>query len=249
MPHAISINFNDTQSAQNNSNHTLLIDHYIIYNHSSAQRILLFNISQFFYKLKISIANTNFCCLNHTRVGIPVIFTAKCLHQNEVVIRDNRFTHNVYKRALVYINITENLLLSNNTIQIENCLFSNNVGNKKDSIDILLFYGLVKHISISNCNFYNNSNLNSIEQRVRISSVFIPQEIMLLANIYISNTNFSLNSNSFVIYLWIAKLHLQGPIIIHNNTCSACVMTLDKSTVFLTNYIEFSANKTPNFIT
>ena len=149
----------------------------------------------------------------------------------------------------MYINITENLLLSNNAIQIENCLFSNNVGNKKYSIDILLFYGLVKHISISDCNFYNNSNLNSIEQRLRISSVFIPQEIMLLANIYISNTNFSLNSNSFVIYLWTAKLHLQGPIIIHNNTCSACVMTLDKSKVFLTNYIEFSANKAPNFIT
>ena len=52
--HMLSINYNDTQSAQNNSNHTVLIDHYIIINPSSAVFILNLEFSQYFYKVKLS---------------------------------------------------------------------------------------------------------------------------------------------------------------------------------------------------
>ena len=72
----LSINYNDTQSAQNNSNHSVLIDHYIIINQSSAQPILKFNISQCLYKVKLVLANTKIRWLNYAGVGIHVVFIA-----------------------------------------------------------------------------------------------------------------------------------------------------------------------------
>ena len=47
--HKLSINYSDTQSAQGNSNHNLLIDHYIIISQSSGQRKL--NLG--FFKISI----------------------------------------------------------------------------------------------------------------------------------------------------------------------------------------------------
>ena len=103
--HMLSISYNDTQSAQNNSNHTVLIDYYIIINQSSAQPILKFNISQYFYKVKLVLANTKIHWLNDAEVGIHVVFTAKCLHQNEYIIRNSQFTYNTNLWGLLYVTL------------------------------------------------------------------------------------------------------------------------------------------------
>ena len=92
--HMLSINYSDTQLAQNNcSNHTLLIDHYLITDQSNAPLLLKFIISQYFYKVKIALVNARICYLNNTDAVVNVFCIAKCLHQNEVVIRNVKFFH------------------------------------------------------------------------------------------------------------------------------------------------------------
>ena len=77
--HMLSISYNDTQSAQNNSNHTVMIDHFDMSNHSIPQSKLKFNFFQHVYKVKLELANAQISWLNNVRIGVHVVFTAKCL--------------------------------------------------------------------------------------------------------------------------------------------------------------------------
>ena len=59
----LSISYNDTQSAQNGSNHTVLVDHYIainVINHPKGiNPLLTCRFIQYYYKMKLELANTN----------------------------------------------------------------------------------------------------------------------------------------------------------------------------------------------
>ena len=238
--HMLRINYNDTQSAQNNSNHTLLIDHYLITDQSSGRQqlyILKFNFSQHFYKVKIALAKAKISWLNNTDVVVYVFFKAKCLHQNEVVLKNSQFTHNYVTGDLLCIKVSEHLAVNNSIVQINACLFSNNIGN--NPIAIIKIAGVITQVSISDCKFYRNEGFTMI--------VGVYQN-WFLTNLYVSNTSFSLNAIAKIVYLSFVKLHLQGPIIFHNNTCSISVLCVRISEVNLTNYIEFSANKVPALI-
>ena len=240
--HMLRINYNDTQSAQNNSNHTLLIDHYLITDQSSGRQqlyILKFNFSQHFYKVKIALANAKISCLNNTDIVVYVFLKAKCLQQNEIVLRNSQFIHNNVNVDLLHIKVSEHLAMSNSIVQINACLFSNNIGNKKYPFAIIKIAGVITQVSISDCKFYRNEDI------MMITAV---KQNLFLTNIYVSNTNFSLNKNAKIVYSSLVKLHLQGPIIFHNNTCSISVLNVRISEVNLTNYIEFSANKVPAII-
>ena len=128
--HMLSINYSDTQLAQNKSNHMLLIDHYLITDQSNAALLLLkFIVSQYFYKVKIALANAKICYLNNTDAVVNVFCIAKCLHQNEVVIRNIQFIHNNVDHNLLRIKFSEHLAVSNIIVKIQACLFSNNIGN------------------------------------------------------------------------------------------------------------------------
>ena len=238
--HTLRINYNDTQSAQNNSNHTLLIDHYLITDQSRGQQqlhILKFIFSQHFYKVKITLANAKISSLNNTDVAVYVLFKAKCLHQNEVVLRNSQFTHNYVTGDLLYIKVSEHLAVSNSIVQINTCLFSDNIGN--NPFAIIKIAGVISQVSISDCKFYRNEGLTMIAG---------VHQNLFLTNLYISNTSFSLNTIAKIVYLSFVKLHLQGPVIFHNNTCSISILTVRLSEVKFTNYIEFSANKVPALI-
>ena len=241
--HMLSINYSDTQSAQNNSNHALLIDHYLITDQSNAQQLLKFIISQYFYKVKITLANTNLVSLNHTIVSVFVIFTAIYLHQNEVIIRNSQFIHNKVYSHLLNIEVLEYSALSNNIVQVKSCLFSNNIiGNGTLEPTLIKCSGLLAEISISDCKFYKNNHLIIFATKNKI-----PQ-VKFVTNIYISNTTFSLNKSTKLFLLGVTKLHLKGPIIFHNNTCSTSIISVRISNISLKNYIEFSANKAPSYI-
>ena len=237
--HMLNINYSDTQSAQNNSDHTLLIDHYLITDQSSPQQLLKFIISQYFYKVNITLANTNIISLNYTKVSVSVVFTATHLHQNVVAFKNNKFIHNKVYGNLLNIKV---LAVSNNIVQVKTCLFSNNIGSERFVDTLIKHSGVIAEISISDCKFYKNQHLIIFETTNKI-----PQEIFV-TNIYISNTAFSLNKSSKLFFLDVTKLHLKGPVIFHNNTCNVSIITVRISNVSLTNYIEFSANKAQTFI-
>ena len=241
--HMLSISYNDTQSAQNNSNHSVLIDHYVIINQSSirTQPILKFNISQYFYKVKLVLANTKIHWLNDTRVGIHVVFIAKCLHQNEYIIRNSQFTYNTNLRQLLYIEVSEHLMISNNIARIENCLFSYNNDMKRRSSGTIVINGFLTCIFISDCNFHNNRNYVIIMQRAKIICWVSSEK--LFTNIFISSTSFSLNQYGSIIHVKCTKLHLQGQVIFYNNTSTESLLRLLKSIISFRNYTEFSANK------
>ena len=240
--HMLKITYNDTQLAQNNSNHALLIDHYLITDQSSTQMLLKFIISQHFYSVKITLANINLVSINHTIVSVSVIFTAKHLHQNKVVIRDSKFIHSNVYGNLLNIEVLDRLAMSNNIVQVNTCLFSNNIGNGPIQFTFIKCSGELAAISISDCKFHNNNQLI-----IFIKENKIPQETFA-TNIYISNTTFSLNKGAKLFFLDVTKLHLKGPVIFHNNTCAISIITVRISNVSLTNYIEFSANKAQTFI-
>ena len=234
--HMLSINYSDTQLAQNNSNHTLLIDHYLITDQSNAPLLLKFIISQYFYKVKIALVNARICYLNNTDAVVNVFCIAKCLHQNEVVIRNVKFFHNNVYGDLLRIKVSGHLAVSNIIVKIQACLFSNNIGNQKHPRKLIKITGAIAQVSISDCKFYRNKGPTMIGG------------VHKNMNIYISNTSFSLNNNLNIVSLSFVKLHLQGPIIFHNNTCTMGILTMHISGVDFTNYIEFSANKAPTLI-
>ena len=241
--HLLSISYNDTQSAQNNSNHSVLIDHYIIINQSSPQPILKFNISQYFYKVKLVLANTKIRWLNDAQVGIHV-FIAKCLHQNEYIIRNSQFTYNTNLWGLLYIEVSERLMISNNIARIENCLFSYNNydGMKYPYGSTIVIKGFLTCIFISDCNFYNNRNYVMIRQKGELFSWLLGSEKMF-TNMFISSTSFSLNQYRSIVHVRYTKLHLQGQVIFYNNTSTESLIRLLYSIISFRNYNEFSANK------
>ena len=238
--HMLSINYNDTRSAQNNSNHSVLIDHYIIINQSSPQSILNFKFLQHFYRVKFELANTKIYGLNYQDTIINVVFEAKTGCQNNINIKNCQIIHNSIKSMsyLLLISVSVPLTMSNNTVQIENCLFSNNnaLGGS-----IIRFNGLIASAFISDCKFYNNRKLIMILQ-----TVIIPEMVALkglLTQIFVVNTNFSSSYSHRSIDIGGVNLHLQGLVVFHNNTCNNSVIHLHESTISLTNYTIFLANK------
>ena len=138
--HTLSINYSDTQSAQSNSNHNLLIDHYIIISQSSGQRTLNFRFFQNFYNVKFKLANTKIYGLSNTDSVIKVVFKAETQCQNNFNIENCQITHNNNKNIsyLLLISASVPFTTSNNTVRIKNCLFSHNNGFEGSVIKMMV---------------------------------------------------------------------------------------------------------------
>ena len=244
--HMLRINYNDTQSAQNNSNHTLLIDHYIIIDQSSAQTTLNFRFFQHFYDVKFELANTKIYGLCDIDFVIKVVFKAKTRCQNNFNIKNCQITHNNIKNIsyLLLFSVSLPFTMSNNTVHIENCLFSHNNGFEGS---IIKLDGLITSVFIRGCKFYNNKKLKMILQ-----TLFIPEKVVskgLFIQIIIANTNFSSSYSQHSISFGGAKLYLQGLVVFHNNTCNGSVIHLYESKVYIANYTLFLSNKAKAVIT
>ena len=242
--HMLSISYNDTQSAQNNSNQTVMIDHFDMSNHSVSQSKLKFKFFQHVYKVKLELANAQISWLNNVRIGVHVVFTAKCLHQNRFIISNSKFVSNniADTMSLLYIETLERVIMSDTIVRIDNCLFTDNLNdNTAYSSDVILFNGLIKHIFIVGCNFHNIKNLHVIKQQTANFLFAAPES--KLTNIAISNTNFSLIQATSIVYLRSAELNLQGPVLFYNNTCTTSLIHLLNSKISFTKYSEFSKNK------
>ena len=163
--HKLSIDYNDTQSAQNNSYHTTLIVHYIIRDQSSEQGTLNFKFLQNFYNVKFELANTKIYGLRNIKSAIKVVFEAVTECQNIVNIRNCQITHNNIKNMndLLLIRVSLPLTMSNNTVHIEDCCFSHNNGHEGS---VIKFDGLIASALINHCKFYNNKDLDMISQSV-----------------------------------------------------------------------------------
>ena len=238
--HMLSISYNDTQSAQNNSNHTVMIDHYIIINQlkGSPQPILSLKLLQYFYGVKFELTDTRIFGLTYQDAIINVIFEAKTECQNNFNIKNCQVTHNriTSVRNLLSISVSEPLItINNHIVQIENCLFSYNNGNNGS---IIRLNGVIASVFISGCKFYNNRKLTMI-----FHAVIIPEILALKAKIFVVNTNFSSSSSHRSVDFAGVDLHLQGLVIFHNNTCNHSIIHLHESTISITNYTVFLANK------
>ena len=237
--HMLSINYSDTQSAQNNSNHAALIDYYKNTNFSSKVQIMNFHISQCFYKVKLVIANAKISWLNNTNIGILITFKSNNINQNVLIIKDSQFVHNTNVSFLLSFIATSPVVISNNTVYFKNCLFSY---NKAQFGSIVQLNGLLTNVIINNCKFYSNKELTMVSQR----NVMIPQlaaQQGLFTHFSIANTTFSLIDNRYLFNLANAKVQLQGQVIFHNNVCYKSVFYLTQSEISLKGYTEFSANK------
>ena len=237
--HMLSISYNDTKAAQSDSNHTVLIDHYIIIsNYSSVKSVLNLHISQNFYKVKAVLANTRVCWLNNTNSGIFVVFDDNGKHQNVIIIKNSQFNHNTNVTYLLNFIISNRV--SNSTIWIENCDFLNN--KAKGGYFITRFNGLFAKVLIHSCKFYNNKKILIIRQETLILPSFILQQGWF-TQLFIKNTSFSLTDNIHLLSLENAKLYLQGQVIFHNNNCYKSVIHLRQSDITFVDYNEFSTNK------
>ena len=242
--HILSISYGDTQSAQNNSNYTALIDHYTAINHTKQNSILTLAFNQHYYKVKCELASTTICCVNNKNSVVNIYYKANNKYQNELIIRKCWFIHNKVVGCLLYIGVLGKEEMSNNVVKIINCEFSYNDGIEQHPVlTVIKIGGLLTKVFISYCNFYSNKNLTAIRQVVKIVGFVALKE--LFVDIFISNTNFSLTHDNSVLYLDTANLHLIGPVIFHNNLCnnSTSVIYNHAGKLSFTNYIEFSANK------
>ena len=238
--HMLSIHYKDTPSAQNNSNHTVLIDYFIVINHGNVHPVLNFTYFQHFYKATLVLANATINKINNINTVVNVFFKAKSTCQNQFTIKNSQITHNTIKSVayLLLFRVSIPLTMSNNTVQIENCKFSN---NKAYVGSIIRFDGLIRNIFITGCEFDNNIRLTMILQ-----TVIIPEMVAqkgLFTHIIIANTNFSSVYNNRSIDLGGAVLYLQGPITFDNNTCNRSIIHLQECIIVCTNYITFLANK------
>ena len=77
--HMLSIYYEDTPSAWNNSNHTVLIDYYIVINHENVHPVLNFTYFQHFYKVTLVLANANINKL-HNKDNIVNVFLKPTVH-------------------------------------------------------------------------------------------------------------------------------------------------------------------------
>ena len=116
--------------------------------------------------------------------------------------------NNVYG-DLLRIKVSGHLAVSNIIVKIQACLFSNNIGNQKHPRKLIKITGAIAQVSISDCKFYRNKVPTMIGGVHKNMNIYI-----------ISNTSFSLKNNLNIVSLSFVKLHLQGPIIFHNNTCT-----------------------------
>ena len=237
--HMLRIDYNDTQSAQNNSNHILLTDHVIIIDQSSEQATLNFRFFQHFYNVRFELANTKIYGLSNIESAIKVVFEAVTKCQNILYIKNCQITHNSVKNILL-IRIYPPLTMSNNTVHIENCLFSYNNAYKHVS-SIIRFDGLITSTFINGCKFHHNKKFSMIFQ-----NVLLPEMVALKGlhtKIFIENTNISSSNSQRSILLHGAKLYLQGLVVFHNNTYNKSVIHLHESIIFLANYTLFISNK------
>ena len=165
--HMLSIHYNDTPSAQNNSEHSILIDHYDIINHSSTKsKVMNFKLLQHSYKVKLEIVKLSIHWLNNTGFGVYVSIGYNSVKQlqKEVIIRNSQFIHNTDVKGLIYINIEELNYdtISNNTVKIENCQFSHN--KVEETAFIIKFVGCLANLFIISCKFYSNKYSAMIRQ-------------------------------------------------------------------------------------
>ena len=239
--HMLSISYNNTQSTQNNSNHTALIDHYIAINHTKENPILKFIFLQYHYKIKLELASTNICWIHHRYfVMIEVQFTANNIHQNELIIKNCWFIHIQVSKVILCRVVTEHYQISNNVVKIENCVFSFISSSPYGAI--IRTRGIVTKVFISGCNFHSNKDLIIIRYSVQNKLLTIMKGSFI--HIYIVNTNFSWNCISLVVLMSAgAKVFLQGSVIFHNNTCSSSLLSQSGSMFFFTGYVEISDNK------
>ena len=254
--HTISIHYNDTPSAQNNSKHSILIDHYNIINHSSTKsKVMYVKLLQHSYKVKMQLVELSIHWLNNTGFGIYIYIGYNSVKQlqKEVIIRNSQFIHNTDVKSLICINIQEPNYdtISNNTVKIENCQFSHN--NKAEEIAyIIKFVGCLANVFIFSCKFYSNKYSAMIRQALhyKLTPLQLTPVKEILTHYFIANTNFSLIRASSCISLYNAKLNLIGPMIFHNNFCSKSIFHLfHHSSISFTNYSEFMANKGKAIIT
>ena len=234
--HMLSINYNDTQSTQNNSNHTLLIDYYFIINQNSTQKTLNFKFFQHFYSVKIELANTTIYGLHN--FAIKVVFEAVTRCQNNFNIKNCHITHNNNYLLLIHDHASLSLAMSNNTVHIKNCLFSHNSGDMHHS-SIIKFDGLISAI-VSGCKFYNNKMSNMLTQSLYIPKMTVSKGLFI--QMIISNTNFSSSYSQRSIDLHGTKVFLQGLVIFHNIICGS-VIHLHESIAYIANYTLFLSNK------
>ena len=239
ISHMLSINYNDTQSAQDNSNHTVLVDHYIVINATpQVNALLTFTFVQYCYKVKLELANTNISWMNNTNIAIKVTYKSQNLYQNELFIRKCCFIHNQALVFLLFIDVIGQEKMSNNVMKIKNCVFSYNHGIRRSSFyNVIKIFGLITKVCINDSSFFNNRNLTMIKQVVRM-----PFFVEMKINILISNTSFSMTHCNNIIHFNTVNLSLIGPVIFYNNSCSS-VIYVNRGVLFLLNYIEFSANK------
>ena len=239
--HMLNMNYNDTQSAQNGSNHTVLVDHYIAINHTKENPILKFIFLQYHYKVKLELASTNICWIHHRYyVMIEVQYTANNIYQNELIIKNCWFVHIQVHQVILCRVVPQHDQISNNVVKIEKCVFSYISSNLYGAV--IRNDGIVTKIVISSCNFHSNKDLIMIKHSV-------PHKLQAtmkgsFIHIYVANTNFSLNNVRGIVYMSAgAKMFLQGSVIFHNNTFSSYLFYQTESMFFFTGYVEISDNK------
>ena len=238
--HMLGINYNDTQSAQNNSNHTLLIYNHILSNPVSPKPLLNFTVFQYFYTVKLVLANTKISGLNNTNIGISVIFEVRSTGQNELIIQNCQFSYNLNATVLLHIAVSSPYGMSSSIVYIKNCSFLYNTNNANFGY-IIRFTDLLSSVFINNCEFHSNQNLTMIMQKV--NKPHMADVMGWKTQLFIFNTNFSLIVSEDLIDLLEVKLYLQGPVTFSNNFCQRYIITLKGSMITLSKYIEFSANK------
>ena len=248
--HILSIHYNDTPSAQNNSEHSILINYFNIINHSSAKsEVLNFTLLQHSYKVKLELVELSIHWLNNKDNGVYVTFGYKQL-LNELIIQNSQFIHNTNIQSLIYIDIKELHYdtISNNTVKIESCQFSYNQAHNGS---IMNFYGSLANVFIYNCKFHCNKNLTMIKRvpKYLITPLLLTPVKEISTHYSIMNTNFSSIHARVSIDLYRAKLHLIGPMMFYNNVCSKSIIRLHDSSISFTNYSEFMGNKGNAIIT
>ena len=201
-----------------------MIYHYNIINVTREKNPLLtFKLIQYYYKVKLELANTNIpFCWTYIHIAVKIYYTTNNIYPNELIIRKCWFVHNPVVDFLLYITVLRKDEMSNNIVQIKNCVFAHNNGMGRSlyrSRSVIKIVGLITKVSINDSNFCNNKDLGVIRQVVQLSSFTVVQGLINM-DIFIANTNFSLTYNKSVIVLHNADLYLTGPVIFHNNSCS-----------------------------
>jgi len=224
------------------SNHSLTIDHYINCNSNDSLVTLIFSQSTFAIKFTLMHSTFERTASMHL---LYISFYKKGIEQSIVLIKSCQFTDNRFFGTFIEIKARKVMSLQNKDVTgmhsnviLEDCTFYNNDGTK--SLNFINMNDAV-NIHIKDCVFYNSSSNGGTVLRTIARNFFSVKRNLSL---HITNTSFlstMVKDERGMIFIQSGNVYLTGPIVFKDILGnSSCIILLQRSTIKLSDYIEFS---------